>query len=894
MPVVGVCNAVALVEIIVERVERFIPRISEDYYIILPTQRLCRALDVALRQEGTSMIMPKIVSFHALDTLLPLYMREELPSVLLPTTGQLLLQPLIEAFQKKERITFGALTTLSLKLYHKFEDCLRSGVPFEKLALLDSDMMAAHRQKTVAFLNMMATHWPKILEEHKVVTPALYQKIVVEQLLEHWPSKSSMQAIAAIDVRRDVTLDPLLLHIASMNNGTLFLPGFSSRIPEDTHALSPQRGFHALLQKNKLNIQSIERNTQREVSFQQCSTFNEEAHTIATAARVALDEHNIVHIVSPSRDLARRVLGVLSYWGIDADDSGGEPFLETPLGRLWKLSGDWITLPTLEATLSLLKHPWISLSQSSHGTLREISRAFERSFRTKDIGTIIPWTKWKCDDSRIDAFHDIVQNMDQAVAKVRRTVQKGGMLQDIVLQHQSFIIFLCGSLYPKANESVQQASNFLDAIQAAPNILIPSGEYVDQIVKILQNYQVRIPKSTNQKRVRILGVLEARFVKADYLIIGGMNEDVWPNIPIQDPWMTSKMAEKIGMPSAEDALCIFLYDFRVLLDNPNVLITDGACVHGKLATPSRFVSMFLKGKTEGKHAAFKTFLTQSPVDILPCAPPAPTPKISIRPRTFSVTDIETLLFNPYAIYVQKILKLRSLNRLNQSFDERIFGILVHKILQIWQPTFYHTSNAEVRLNLGKKIAEVYLTQYITTPLEQSIARHRIFRILRWFLMVQERLQPDLVKSWVEVPGCITLDLPNGRISIRGVIDRIDLYVNGVHEIIDYKTGSLPRLADVESGLSNQLSLEALIASEDLSIQEIGALSYWQVSGHNIAGQKKTVVSSANAILGAVRSGLENIFTTFDKSETAYYARPYGGGGMDASDHLSRLQEWVDG
>ena len=68
----------------------------------------------------------------------------------------------------------------------------------------------------------------------------------------------------------------------------------------------------------------------------------------------------------------------------------------------------------------------------------------------------------------------------------------------------------------------------------------------------------------------------------------------------------------------------------------------------------------------------------------PMARPRPAPRRSrarrsqLRPRKLSVTEIETWLRDPYAIYARHILRLRALDPLEQNADAADYGVIVHK------------------------------------------------------------------------------------------------------------------------------------------------------------------------------------------------------------------------
>ena len=90
-----------------------------------------------------------------------------------------------------------------------------------------------------------------------------------------------------------------------------------------------------------------------------CPTLQDEAQVIALRMRQALEEPGKrAALITPDRDLARRVAGELGRWDIEIDDSAGRPLSLTPPAVFLRLVADTIAERAAPATLlSLLKHP---------------------------------------------------------------------------------------------------------------------------------------------------------------------------------------------------------------------------------------------------------------------------------------------------------------------------------------------------------------------------------------------------------------------------------------------------------------------------------------------------------------------------------------------------------
>ncbi|TIV86022.1 MAG: hypothetical protein E5V77_26720, partial [Mesorhizobium sp.] len=65
------------------------------------------------------------------------------------------------------------------------------------------------------------------------------------------------------------------------------------------------------------------------------------------------------------------------------------------------------------------------------------------------------------------------------------------------------------------------------------------------------------------------------------------------------------------------------------------------------------------------------------------ARPQPRPPLSMRPQHFSVTEIETLRRDPYAVYARRILGLSPLEPLIRDPGAAERGTLFHEILHLF-------------------------------------------------------------------------------------------------------------------------------------------------------------------------------------------------------------------
>ena len=318
-----------------------------------------------------------------------------------------------------------------------------------------------------------------------------------------------------------------------------------------------------------------------------------------------------------------------------------------------------------------------------------------------------------------------------------------------------------------------------------------------------------------ESRVTLLKPVDARLHKADLIILAGLNETTWPNKPYIDPCFNNHLLRTIGLPISENYMGEETYDFMCLAQAKQVIITRSEKLKGIAANPSRWLLRLLSlAKKNPQTNSVELLSPKNKLTLLP-----PTPSINYRPSRLSATQIDKLVFNPYHIYVDLILKLKQLPSLSIQATAIDFGIFVHKALEL-----YH-QNTDI-FEAGKKsldLLKVKNNQII------SLWWPRYIRIAKWFLENENKA----CKAYLENSGYLKI---NNDFLISAKADRIEISSNIVN-IIDYKTGRLATNKAIFSGQNLQLLIEAIIAKNSgFSCQDkiqsytINKLEYIQLSG----------------------------------------------------------------
>ena len=217
---------------------------------------------------------------------------------------------------------------------------------------------------------------------------------------------------------------------------------------------------------------------------------------------------------------------------------------------------------------------------------------------------------------------------------------------------------------------------------------VAADEWPDVLAALTAPETVKPAKGADSV-IAIWGALEARLQNVDTLVIGGLNEGVWPRKPESDRFMSRLMKTGIDLEPPERRIGLAAHDFQMAMGAPDVVLTRSARAGDAPAVPSRWLQRLLtfvgkrhadelRRKGEELIAWARQLDSGERVDFAPR--PRPKPPVSARPDHFSVTEIETLRRDPYAIYARKVLGLSPLDPLIRDPGAAERGTLFHAIL----------------------------------------------------------------------------------------------------------------------------------------------------------------------------------------------------------------------
>jgi ATP-dependent helicase/nuclease subunit B len=644
-------------------------------------------------------------------------------------------------------------------------------------------------------------------------------------------------------------------------------------------------------------------------------TQQHEALAIALALREAVETPGArAALIAADRVLARRVAAELRRWGLAVDDSGGTPLSRTPAGTFLRATAVWAADPGAPvAMLAALKHPFARLGLA-RGDLLEQLRRFERKalrgLRPAAGLAGLQAAAAAAEDADCLAFAERVAATlaGFAAALASRAIAPAEILAAHVACMEALAAPEADAL--RAGEAGEALGLALDELGAALAELRPiEGASWPALLDAMLDDRVVRPRLPSHPRLSIWGPLEARLQSADLIVLGGLNEGVWPPEPRQDPWLSRPMRAALGLPPVERRVGQSAHDFVQAASAPNVLLTWSQKIDGVPAAPARWLqrlAAFLGENADWAAASAPGLLAMAraldrgaPAD--PPARPAPRPPTALRPSALSVTAVETLVRDPYAVYARQVLELKPLDPLDQEPGAGDRGKIVHAALK----DLLEGGGALPEDALERLLAHGrrHFAPLLDRPAVAAIWWPRFAQLAHWFVAWERRRRADAaVPLAVECAGSLTL---RTGFVLNARADRIDRLQDGSLALLDYKTGSPPSAKQVKAGFSPQLPLEAAIAAAGgfpgVPAAQAGELLYLRLSGGADGGEESRIApkdATAADLAAAALAGLERLLARYEDPGQPYLARPRMRFVKDKGDydHLARVAEWaaIDG
>ncbi|NKX63556.1 double-strand break repair protein AddB [Labrenzia sp. 5N] len=667
----------------------------------------------------------------------------------------------------------------------------------------------------------------------------------------------------------------------------------------------------------------------------------DEALSVAIALREAIERQESAALISPDRMLTRRVAAELARWNIQVDDSAGRPLDQTAPAILAILAAK-LALGGCEPIdlLALLKHPLTRLGLPVKD-IRSAARALERGVvrgprarpgtaglqlaveASREDADKAHTPRWKkIHEEDWDVIANLVDRLANALKPLEELAAEGGtiLLTDLARRHVDVIEAISidhegsvAELY--AGEAGEALAQFLTGLLEASSsgLEIPAGEWPSVLPALMSGQAVR-RRLPGDQRVQILGPMEARLQAFDFAILGGLNEGVWPQRTRNDPWLNRPMKRDMGLEPPERRLGAAAHDFAQGMGARRVLLSRAARSDGAPTVASRWLQRLttlagpdLTKKLEAQGAVYSALAAQLDRPegaVRPASRPHPRPPLAARPKSLSITEIERLIRDPYAIFARHVLELQPVDPIGGEPGAADKGNLIHDALADFLLTWtgaFDDSAVKALTEIGEELFE----PLDAFPAIRALWWPRFQKIAAGFVAYEARRSQHVSQRFLEIGGGVELKLPGFDFRLRGRADRIDLLSGGGLSVVDYKTGQVPSQKQVDALLSPQLPLEAAMVRrfgfKDVPADApISELLYLQLKGGSepvIEAPRNPKDTPLEDLVEDAWTRLEQLIAHYVREDIGYLSRArvmrerQMGGDYD---HLARTQEWALG
>ena len=941
--------------------------------VLLPTRRAARSLREAFLRltgegsdPGAPLLLPRMRPVGDLDA-------DELefaaangetlavPPSLPELRRRLLLSRLVlewDAAQGDKTLLPGQAAALAAALARLIDAAASEAASFADLAKLAPLDLAEHWQTVLRFLDILPRHWPAILAAEGALDPAERRNRLLVRQAETWRRAPPREPVIAAGLTGGIpALVELVKVVATLEHGMVILPGLDRFVAPDAwdavadDPAHPQYLLAGLLRSLELAADDVREwapATQRErqtrlrlvsealrpatltdawrdlapetddvlagISRYDCASPQHEAVTIALLLRRKLEEPGATAaLITPDRELARRVAAELRRWKIDIDDSAGLPLARTPPGAFLRLVLDMAASELAPVPLlAALKHP-LAAGGVAPEEFRDLARRLEGKIRGPRPAPGFAGLRDALGDKEpalrrfVDRIETCLGQLPALLAASHTSIVELASAHIAAAEHLAASDEQSGVARLWREVAGETAAVFCqDLLDAARDFPSLPGRHYPALFEALSGNTVVRPVYGRHPRLAIWGLVEARLQQADLLVLGGLNEGTWPGPVAFDPWMSRQMRAEFGIALPERAIGIAAHDFAQALGAPEVALTRAARREGAPTVPSRWLlrlDAVLRAVGQAERLgpdpaiAAAAALGDLPAMRRPMPRPAPRPPLAARPRQLPVTAIETWRRDPYAIYARYILKLRALEELDADPDRADLGIAIHDALAEFVSRFPRELPVHAELDL-REIGQRAFGELLSRPGAWAFWWPRFERIAKWFVAEERRRRASLVDSFSEKKGKLMIAAPGGPFTITAIADRIDRLSTGELIVIDYKTGAVPKKPEIEATIAVQLPLEGAIARDGgfgIAGAPVAELEHWRLGGGNPAGERCPVGDDPAVLIDRVLAEISTFIEHYDDPKTPYLVVPRAKWKPRYSDyqHLERLEESED-
>ncbi|MEE7470769.1 double-strand break repair protein AddB [Methylorubrum populi] len=936
--------------------------------LYLPTQRAVRALSTVLAARlGGAALLPRMIPLGEADEA-----ELDLSAETLLETPEELLHPSIPALERRlilarlvqkwaetvdrellpidDEVPFlvpsspADAVALAADLEGLMDALTVEGLPWSEIASAVEAEHSRYFRLTLDFLKIAAEHWPDILAARSLADPTARARRLVlaeaERLARERPGDPVIVAGSTGSVPATARL---IAAVARLPRGAVVLPGLDLHLDaEGWEAIDGAGGDRDEIAHGhpQAILRALTGPRGLAVAREAVETLGAPPPDALARERLLSQALRPAELVTPDRGLALRVSAELARWGIAAEDSAGLSLARSQGGRFARLVAELAAEMAPARVIALLAHPYVRLGLPRSDVVRAAAAleigglrgpapipknsfdGMRAALALQRGGTgRVPRAKKRLKPIDWDLAEEILDRLEIALGPFRTDRHPAtGNLVRLAAGHREACERMMGGTEEDAEETDDPSLDALDALfddlESAAFEELPGrfSDYAAFFTTLARDRSVACAQGAAHPRLRILGPLEARLLSVDRIVLGGLDEAVWPVRQTTDAFLNRPMRGQVGLSPPERRIGQAAHDFVQGLGCHDAVLTRAAKREGSPTVPSRFLQrlrafggdgIWAEAVARGQRLRGLAAILDRGLEAPPprLKRPAPKPDPALFPDRLSVTEIETLVRDPYSIFARHILGLEALEPIAVVPGAAERGSLIHKVLGDFSQAHPGPLPADAETLLYAIALDAFGPLQDQYPELYAEWFPRYERMAAAFLEWEAEQRRGVSAIHAERSGKLVIPMGERSFTLSARADRIEARADGGFCIVDFKTGAPPSNRTVFAGFSPQLTLEAAMlmqgAFEGLKAQTPPDLLYVHASGGREPFRPipvKAPPGDARAVEAIVAEHLERLrglIARYMTGEAAYLSRPYAQYVRAYSDydHLARVLEW---
>jgi len=646
-----------------------------------------------------------------------------------------------------------------------------------------------------------------------LVATTAVENSVIQRILQELPAELILHTSLKNDDKDVDTTSPFYLHYKMLQ---AVVPDGNYDIQFITEEKSPPPVYH---------IKRTETESQQTFHLQQvlCKIKGRyEPHRIA----VILTDEGMIYAVAES----------LKTVGCEYNISAGLPFTQSILYSFLDHLKDFVDSKFhYKELFSLIKHPLFKNASFQDKPLRPIIYQFIQFMVEKKQNYFIPDQRYdETFDPLIYLIKDCIKTVSADLSLSDYVDNLTTMLNTILSCNQEFI--------KRASPDIDK---FFESLHRFTKLRIPKRmiegglETLEFLLRLIQDERFNLIGDP-MKGVQVIGLLEARNLDFDCIIISSMNEGIFPKYSEKDLFVNQSVRRQVGLPYDKERENLYYYYFTEMINSKKEV----------------FLS-YIEEENRNIRSRFIDFLEEKniPVDRTPILfdnTAIKTPEGSVAKnrnilnylynlvsgRGLAPTNLKDYRECSYRFFLRYVAALKEPEEIIEEAGACEWGRILHGALRNFYkyrfPEGLEVDRLEEAKQLLYKEAQEVLRQELAqkptgvTFFDLEIYRKRLEKFLEYELTrfkegyrINNQISEER-KEHTEIIG-------NVKVKLYGYPDRVDMY-EGRYYIIDYKT-TVPEKKKYRLGedfVEFQLPLYALLLT-GRSPEMICGLAYYEIS-----------------------------------------------------------------